>query len=95
MLPGRRATTVEPEGLTASIERQLRDAKRLDAWQGQSAVELARRIEAASMDTGSAYAALHRELRAAMTLAMQGVGQRASALDKHRDELAARRNRGA
>lgn len=76
--------------LTASLERQLREAGRLDTWQGQGAVTLARRIDA-SRDTGSAIASLHRELRAAVTEALKGVGTTESAVTRHRNELAERR----
>lgn len=80
----------QPEGLAASLERRLRDVDRLDSWEGQGALTLARRIES-GRDTGSAISSLHRELRAAVAEAMKGVAGPQSALQKHRDELARRR----
>ncbi len=78
--------------LVTSTERALRDAGRLDTWQGQAALELARRIDMSSrVETGSAYASLHRELRAAMTEATRGANVAKSAVQQRRDDLAARR----
>ena len=78
--------------LAASTERALRDAGRLETWQGRSAVDLARRIDRARLvETGSAYASLHRELRAAMAEATRGANVAKSAVQQRRDELAARR----
>lgn len=77
-------------GLAAATERTLREAGRLDTYLGQSAVALAERIEArSSADTGSAYAALHRELRAVMAEALRGASVAADPID----ELRARRDR--
>jgi hypothetical protein len=92
----RQSATVVPlpsrdEGLAERTETTLRDAARLGTWQGQAALAVAKRIETARMDTGSAYAALHRELRSAMAEALKGVDAPQSAVQKHRDELAARR----
>jgi hypothetical protein len=84
----------ERHGLAGSIETQLAKAGRLDTWQGQGALELAERIES-GRDTGSAIASLHRELRAAMTEALRGVGTPESAVTRHRDQLAARRRQRA
>ncbi len=77
--------------LTASTEQALQAAGRANTWQGQSALELARRIDRAFVDTGSAYASLHREFRAAMTDALKGANVAKSAVQARRDELAARR----
>ncbi len=78
--------------LVASTEKALRDAGRLETWQGQAAMELARRIDMSSrVETGSAYASLHRELRAAMTEATRGANVAKSAVQQRRDDLAARR----
>jgi hypothetical protein len=79
--------------LTSSTEQTLRDAARLDTWQGRAALAIAQRIEAAGVDSGSSYAALHRELRSAMETALRGVGEQVSAVQRRRDELAARRAR--
>jgi hypothetical protein len=79
-------------GLVAATEKRLTDVGRLDTWEGQAALDLARRIEVASaMDTGSAYASLQRELRAAMAEALKGAAKPQSAVSRHQDELARRR----
>jgi hypothetical protein len=80
----------ESGGMVASLERKLRDADRLDTWEGQGALVLARRIEA-GRDTGSAIASLHRELRVAIAEALKGVGDVESAVTRRRNELAERR----
>jgi hypothetical protein len=80
--------------LASSIRRTLTDAGRLDTWQGQAALSIAARIDAGE-DSGSAIAALQRELRATMVEAMRGVGAPRSAVSAMRDELAARRRRGS
>ncbi len=79
--------------LVATLTRELRDAGRLDTWQGQSALALAVRLEHSAADTGSAVASLTRELRAAVTEAMKGVGAQKSAVEKLRDDLKKRRER--
>lgn len=81
--------------LVASVQQELDGAGRLETWQGQAAVDVARRIEGSRLDSGSAYAALHREFRAAMELALKGADAAESAVQRHRDELAARRARKA
>lgn len=54
-------------GLVEQVRAELIAADRLNSSAGQSALALADRIENHSgKDTGSAYAALHRELNAAM-----------------------------
>jgi hypothetical protein len=80
-------------GLREATERRLVDAGCLDTWQGQAALDLARRIEGSAADTGSAYAALQRELRAAMAEALKGSATPQSAVSRHQDELARRRRR--
>ena len=77
-------------GLVAMVEKELRDAGRLDTFLGQAAVTLARRIMA-DQDTGSAIASLNREMRATVTEAMKGAAVARSAVDRRKDELAARR----
>ncbi len=78
--------------LSARVAAELTEAGRLDTSLGQGALVLARRIEE-GRDTGTAVAALMRELRAVLGEALKGAQTR-SALDGYRDELAARR-RGA
>jgi hypothetical protein len=97
-LAGARAGAVivpfpEPAGgpLVRALEGDLRRAGQLDTWQGQAALDLVRRLEASTADTGSSYAALHRELRAAVAEALKGANAPKSVLQQRRDELAARR----
>ncbi len=78
--------------LSTRVAAELTHAGRLDTSLGQGALVLARRIEE-GRDTGTAVAALVRELRAVLADAVKGA-QTGSALDGYRDELAARR-RGA
>ncbi len=77
----------------AQLHAELETAGRLETFLGQHALTLARRI-AGGRETGSAVSALSKELRAVRAEALKGVGAPASALQQHRDELAARR-RGA
>lgn len=77
-------------GLVAMVEKELRDAGRLDTFLGQAAVALARRI-VADQDTGSAIASLNREMRATVADAVKGASVARSAVDRRKDELAARR----
>lgn len=82
--------------LVVSVRRELTEAGRLATTKGQQALDLARRIEATKGATLSAFAAAHRELRATVDDALRGANQTGSAVQKHRDELAARRQaRGA
>lgn len=76
--------------LVASVRRALEDAGRLDSVLGQQALMLAGRL-AGQGDSGSAVAALSRELRAVMDAALADAPQAADALD----ELAERRRRKA
>jgi len=58
-------------GTVLSVLVQLKAADRLDTVAGRQAVALARRIDFFSMrDTGSSYAALHRQLTATLELAL-------------------------
>lgn len=77
--------------LVRSVEKELRDVDRLDSFLGQAAVDIARRIEGNGRAPLSQVAAAHRELRAAVAEAKKGAHQEKSALQKRRDELAARR----
>ena len=84
------ATTYERPPISAAIAQELADAKRTDTALGQVALSLALRIET-GMDTGSAMAALSKELRAALAEAVKGAKKPESGLEGIRDELAARR----
>lgn len=77
-------------GLVEAVRRELEAAQRLDSFLGQQALGLAARIEAGG-DTGSAVAALSKELRAVMDAALADAPKAADALD----ELSERRRRKA
>ncbi len=79
-------------GLVEALRRELESAGRLETALGQQAVALAVKL-ASPFDTGSAMAAVSRELRAVREAALGGAGQDASPLSRARDELAARRSR--
>lgn len=68
----------------------LEKVERVDHPAGQSALLLARRMDA-QVDTGSALAALAREHAARLESALAGTLRNASPLDRARDELARRR----
>lgn len=72
--------------LIVQTRRELTDADRLDTVVGQMAMRLAEKM-AGNFDTGSALAAVSKELRAVMAEALADVGSKADSLD----ELAARR----
>lgn len=76
--------------LAEAVRNELEAAERLETFLGAQAVALAGRIDAGG-DTGSAVAALSKELRAVMDAALAGAPKAADALD----ELANRRRRKA
>ena len=76
--------------LVAATRRELQAADRLDSVAGQQALKLAERMYGL-FDTGSAIAALSRELRAAMAEALKDAPRAGDSLD----ELAERRRRKA
>ncbi len=80
-----------PVGVAAATEAELRAVGRLETAKGQAALLLARRLETATADTGSAVASLARQWQSALEAALAHAGQEASALSRARDELAARR----
>ncbi len=77
-------------GLVEVLRRELEGAGRLDTALGQQALALAVKL-ASPFDTGSAMAAVSRELRAVREEALRGAEQAADPLDELRQELAARR----
>lgn len=81
-------------GLLASTTVRLQAAGMLEDWRAQAALDIARLIET-GRDGGAARASLHRELRQAMAEALRGLDAPGSALARHRDELAARREKRA
>jgi len=72
--------------LADTVRDELRSAGQLNSALGAQAVRLAERMES-PFDTGSAIAALSRELRAVMTEALQDASRAVDPLD----ELAQRR----
>ncbi|UGT65316.1 hypothetical protein LTT66_18270 [Nocardia gipuzkoensis] len=80
------AAESEPDPLVEAVRRELEAAARLDTSLGQQALAAAERMGAAS---GSAFAALSKELRELMTAATKGA---ATAVDPI-DELKLRRDR--
>lgn len=76
--------------LVAAVRAELEAADRLDSALGQQAVALAQHM-ASPFDTGSARAAVSRELRAVMDAALADAPKAADALD----ELASRRQQKA
>ncbi len=89
----REPTPVEdlPVGVATATEAELRAVGRLETAKGQAALLLARRLETATADTGSAVASLARQWQSALEAALAHAGQEASTLSRARDELAARR----
>lgn len=72
-----------PGRLTEATRVELAAAGRLETPAGQQAVMLAERLDA-GQDTGSGIAALSRELRATMVVAMADAQKVESELDKLR-----------
>lgn len=74
---------------------ELEVANRSNTARGKAAVLLARRIDATVAESGSSYAALHREWQASLDRATAGTGAEKSPVDRARDQLAERRARRA
>ncbi len=70
-------------GLLEALRRELADVGRLDTALGQQAIALAVKL-ASPHDTGSAMAAVSRELRAVREEALRGAEQAADPLDELR-----------
>lgn len=82
----------EPDG-PGPVERrtilELEEAGRLDTIRGQAALVLARRLDSRTMDTGSAVAAVVRQLDATVEAAVAGAHMAADPVDelrRRRDE---------
>lgn len=90
-----RSPDPDPEGvdqeLVAAARRELVAAGRLDSVLGQQALQLAARMCSAAPETGSAFAALSRELRAVMAEAVSD----GEAQDDPVNDIDARRARKA
>jgi hypothetical protein len=81
-----------PGSVVESVRAELETAGRLDNSLGQQALSLASRLDGgSSFDTGSALAAVSRELRSVMELALRDATTVADPLD----EFTARRERKA
>ncbi len=74
------------------VEDRLRQVGMLDTWQGGAALDIADALDW-SGGSGSARAALHRELRSIMGDLLRGVDEPGSKVGGYRDELEARRER--
>lgn len=79
--------------VTATVDA-LKAADRLETPHGAMALSLARRMDLPGLDTGSALAAVSRQLDAILAVALRGAGV-ASAPQQLQDELAARRAKHA
>lgn len=76
----------DASGLLALARHKLEAAGRFDTWEGQAALQIAAILDSGVQDTGSAIAALHRELRAAMSVALDGADVAMTPLEKIRRE---------
>ena len=83
-----------PGPVEAATVDALMAADRLETPHGAMALSLARRMDEPGLDTGSALAAVSRQLDAILTVALRGAGV-ASAPQQLQDELAARRAKHA
>lgn len=79
-------------GVEAATVRALTEASRLDTPLGQACLVLARRLDSPGLDTGSAVAAVAKQLEAQLASATRGSGA-ASSPQQLQDELAERRRR--
>lgn len=78
--------------LETAAHTELAAVDRAETMAGAVALTLARRIDHASAaETGSAFAALTKELRAAMTAAMAGAEQAADGIDELRAHVERKR----
>jgi hypothetical protein len=84
-----------PAAAVLSVEQRTRaaleDAGVGDGWEAAAALNIAAAIDGGA--SGTALAALHRELRAAMGSALQGTAGSDSRVQRARDEVRARRER--
>lgn len=92
--------TVPPESppglgsVAAATLAALEMAERANTPMGQASLALARRLDEPGADTGSAMAAVAKQLEAMLASATKGAAS-ASSPDQLRDELAARRQKHA
>ena len=95
--PGAQVVPVTPVvagGVRDATLEELTAAGRVDTALGRSCLALAGRLDNPGMDTGSAMAAVARQLEALLREALRGAGA-ATAPGQLRDELAARRAKQA
>ncbi|MEU0040235.1 hypothetical protein [Streptomyces sp. NPDC006333] len=87
----------EPGPLEAAAHAELESFGRAETLAGGVVLALARRIDdAGPTDTGSGFAALAKELRAAMAVALAGAEQEADPIDQVRKQREQKRHgRGA
>lgn len=76
--------------VTLATIAELQDAGRFTTALGQTCLALANRLDHPGLDTGSAVAAVARQLEAALATATKGAGKK-TAPQSLRDELAERR----
>jgi len=81
----------ETDDLAAATRKRLEDAGRLGSPEGHSAMFLAERLMRGARDSGSSVAALHREYRAAMELALKDAERAADPIDQLRMKTGERR----
>jgi hypothetical protein len=87
--PATKAKAEEPAGNIGSVEaaaiKTLTDAGRLNSVMGQAALVLARRLDATTVDTGSAVASVVKQLELALDAATAGAMQAADPVDELRN----------
>lgn len=82
---------VVDSGLVDATRRRLTEARALDTVDGQAALVLAHRIETGLTESGSAVAALSRELRAVMDAALKTTAPVGNLIDELRAQREKRR----
>lgn len=80
-------SSLEEIGLLALTRRRLEAASRLDTWEGAAAVALAQILDSGVQDTGSSIAALIREHRIAMGVALDGAQVEETPLERIRRRI--------
>jgi hypothetical protein len=87
--PAAKAKAEEPAGNIGSVEaaaiKTLTDAGRLNSVMGQAALVLARRLDATTVDTGSAVASVVKQLELALEAATAGANVAADPVDELRN----------
>ena len=95
-LPQIVAETPRSSDLVETITRQLTDAGKIDTYAAQQCLVMARKMQNSVLDTGSATAALSKEIDRLMTALLADVEVEEDALDKIQGKvLQMRARRGA